>query len=159
MPKITPFLWFNKDAAQAARFYTSIFKHSKILSVSPMSVSFVLEGQHFHAFNGGPHFTFTPAISLFVDCKDQAEVDALWNKLVKGGKPSRCGWLTDKYGLSWQIIPKALGKAFGGSDRAGAARAREAMMGMIKIDVKAIEAAYRGTPAPKARPAKRRTRA
>ncbi len=157
MPKVTPFLWFNKEAGQAARFYTSIFKRSRILHESPMSVSFVLDGQHFHALNGGPHFKFTPAISLFVDCKDQAEVDALWGKLLKGGgKPSQCGWLTDKYGLSWQIIPKALGKAFGGSDRAGAARAREAMMWMVKIDVKAIEAAYRGTPAPKARQAKRR---
>ena len=124
-----------------------------------MSASFVIEGQRFHAFNGGPHYKLTPAISLFVDCKDQAEVDELWTKLLKGGgKPSRCGWLTDKYGLSWQITPKALGKAFGGSDRAGAARAHEAMMGMVKIDVKAIEAAYRGEPAPKNRKSKRSAR-
>jgi predicted 3-demethylubiquinone-9 3-methyltransferase (glyoxalase superfamily) len=159
MPKLTPFLWFNKEAGQAARFYTSIFKRSEILEVSPMSASFILEGQRFHAFNGGPQFRFNPAISMFVDCKDQAEVDAIWSKLLKGGKPGRCGWLTDKFGLSWQIIPKALAKAFGGSDRAGAARAREAMRGMVKLDVAALEAAYRGTPFPDARSAPARARA
>jgi predicted 3-demethylubiquinone-9 3-methyltransferase (glyoxalase superfamily) len=115
MQKITPFLWFDKEAEEAASFYVSIFKNSKVVSVgrygdagpgpkgTAMSVTFELEGQSFFALNGGPLYKFTPAISLFVSCETQGEVDALWEKLCEGGKPNRCGWLTDKYGLSWQI--------------------------------------------------------
>src|SRR5690348_755200 len=120
MEKITPFLWFDTKAEEAARFYVSIFKNSKIVSTSRlegagpaqtetvMSVTFQIEGREFVAFNGGPHFQFSPAISLFVNCENQAEVDELWAKLVEGGTPERCGWLKDKYGLSWQIIPNVL---------------------------------------------------
>ena len=145
MQKITPFLWFNDNAAQAAKFYVSIFKNSKITSASPMSVSFKLEGQDFIALNGGPHFKFNPAISLYVDCKTQREVDTLWRKLLAGGgKPSRCGWLEDKYGLSWQIIPAALPEALRDKDPKKAGRAMDAMMKMVKIDIKALKKAQRG---------------
>ena len=145
MQKITTFLWFDGQALEAAKFYTSIFKRSKILSSSPMSVIFQLEGQTYHALNGGPHYKFTPAISLFVSCKTQAEVDRLWKKLLSGGgKPSRCGWLTDKFGLSWQVIPTALGECLDGKDRAGAERAFQAMMKMVKLDIKALKKAYAG---------------
>ncbi|MGH9827135.1 MAG: VOC family protein, partial [Blastocatellia bacterium] len=122
MQKIVPFLWFDGKAEEAAKFYVSIFKNSKMGKVrrygeagpgpkgSAMSAEFQLEGQDFYALNGGPQFTFTPAISLFVNCETQEEVDELWEKLSAGGKPNRCGWLQDKFGLSWQIIPTALGK-------------------------------------------------
>jgi predicted 3-demethylubiquinone-9 3-methyltransferase (glyoxalase superfamily) len=109
-----------------------------------MSVTFELSGQPFMALNGGPAFKFSEALSLFVNCKDQREVDYFWRKLGEGGQPGRCGWLKDRWGLSWQIIPRALGECLGGSDRAGAARAMEAMLGMGKLDVKALKAAYRG---------------
>ncbi len=155
MQKITPFLWFNDRAEEAMNFYVSIFKNSTIGEVkrwgkggpapegTVMSASFVLDGQPFHALNGGPHYQFTPAISMFVSCDSQAEVDQLWDKLVEGGKPSRCGWLTDKFGLSWQIIPTALGKALSDPDGAKAGRAMQAMMQMVKIDIAALEAAQR----------------
>src|SRR5262249_6221141 len=129
MQKITPFLWFDKEAEEAANFYVSVFNNSKIVSVgrygdagpgpkgTAMSVTFELEGQRFFALNGGPRYTFTPAISLFVNCETQDEVDALWDKLCDGGKPNRCGWLTDKYGLSWQIIPSVLGNLLQSQDR------------------------------------------
>jgi len=153
MHKITPFLWFDGQAEEAMNFYVSIFKNSKIGKVSRwgeagpgpkgtvMSASFELDGQPFHALNGGPHYKFTPAISMFVSCETQAEVDELWDKLSAGGTPSRCGWLTDKFGLSWQIIPTALGAALGNPDPAKAARAMQAMMQMVKIDIAALERA------------------
>lgn len=153
--KITPFLWFDAQAKEAADFYTSIFKNPKVLDVGRrsgktrgsddpvMSVTFELEGQRFMALNGGPHFSFTPAISLFVDCDTQAEVDALWNKLTAdGGEASRCGWLKDKYGLSWQIIPKTLGRLLQDKDAAKAARVTQAMLKMSKIEIKELEQAY-----------------
>lgn len=148
MKKITPFLWFDDQAEQAMRFYVSVFKNSKVLSVSPgpngkaMSVTFELEGQAFMALNGGPQFKFTEAISLFVSCKTQDEVDELWAKLTAdGGEESRCGWLKDKYGLSWQIIPTALMEMLGDADPGKAGRAMEAMLKMNKIDIKALRAA------------------
>jgi predicted 3-demethylubiquinone-9 3-methyltransferase (glyoxalase superfamily) len=153
MHKITPFLWFDGQAEEAMNFYVSIFKNSKVGKVSRwgeggpgpkgtvMSASFELDGQPFHALNGGPHYKFTPAISMFVSCETQAEVDELWDKLCAGGAPNRCGWLTDKFGLSWQIIPTALGAALGNPDPAKAARAMQAMMQMVKIDIAALERA------------------
>lgn len=155
-PKITPFLWFDTQAGEAAKFYTSIFKNSKILTTnyypegcpapkgSVMSVSFELEGQKFIALNGGPHFQFTPAISLFVNCVDQKEVDYLWNKLLAGGQAQQCGWLTDKYGLCWQIIPTILGDLMQDEDQEKAGRVASAMMKMIKLDIKTLQAAYDG---------------
>jgi len=154
MQKITTFLWFNGQAEEAMHFYVSIFKNSKVLSVtrygdagpgpkgSVMSATFQLEGQTFYALNGGPQYTFTPAISLFVSCETQAEVDELWQKLLQGGRPNRCGWLQDKYGLSWQIIPSALGKMLGDKDPQKANRVMQAMLQMDKIDIKRLEDAY-----------------
>ena len=148
MKKITPFLWFDTRAEEAMNFYVSIFKNSKVLSVSPgpngraMSVSFELEGQEFMAFNAGPEFKFTEAISLFVDCKTQEEVDELWEKLSAGGEKSRCGWLKDKFGLSWQIIPSALGELMGDKDPEKSKRVMEAMLQMKKIDIKTLQQAY-----------------
>ncbi len=151
MQKITTFLWFDGQAEEAAKFYCSIFKRSKIVGAfgsdgkgHPLTVDFVLEGQRYHALNGGPLFKFTPAFSLFITCKDQKEVDYYWSRLLKGGKASRCGWLTDKFGLSWQVVPTALGECLGGKDKAGAARAMQAMMKMVKLDVKKLKAAYKG---------------
>ena len=143
--KINPCLWFNTEAEEAAKFYVSIFKNSKILSANPMMVTFQLEGQSFYALNGGPQFKFTPAISLFVDCENQAEVDQVWAKLIAGGgKEDQCGWLQDKYGLSWQIIPRALPRMLSDQDRTKADRALQAMLKMKKIDVATLEAAYAG---------------
>jgi predicted 3-demethylubiquinone-9 3-methyltransferase (glyoxalase superfamily) len=156
MQKIITYLWFNDKAEEAANFYVSLFKNSKINAVrrygdagpgpkgSAMSVEFELEGQHFIALNGGPHFTFTPAISLFVNCENQQEVDELWQKFTAGGKESRCGWLQDKYGLSWQIIPTALGKLLSDPDPAKSSRVMKAMLQMGKIDVKALQEAHGG---------------
>jgi len=153
MQKITPFLWFDGRAEEAMNFYVSIFKHSKVGKVrrwgeagpapkgTVMSASFELEGLQFHALNGGPAFKFTPAISLFVDCKTQEEVDELWEKLSAGGEPNRCGWLTDKFGISWQIIPSALGEALSHADPAKAKKAMEAMMQMTKIDIAELQRA------------------
>lgn len=149
MQKITPFLWFDGNAEAATNFYLSIFKNSKLLSVMPgpggkaMGTTFLIEGQEFHTLNGGPQYRFTPAISLFVNCETQEEVDELWDKLTSGGgKGGRCGWLTDKYGLSWQIIPSALGRLMGDQDRVKAGRAMQAMLKMDKIDIKGLEQAY-----------------
>lgn len=142
--RITPFLWFDGKALEAAKFYCRIFPHSKINSSSPMIVSFELDGQAFFALNGGPHYKFSPAISFLVSCKDQKEVDYYWGRLLKGGKPNRCGWLDDKFGLSWQIVPQALGECLNGKDKIGAQRAMDAMMQMVKLDVKKLKAAYRG---------------
>lgn len=154
MKKITPFLWFNNQAEEAMHFYVSIFKNSKAGTVtrygeagpgpkgSAMSVTFQLEGQEFMALNGGPHFSFTPAISLFVNCETQVEVDELWERLSAGGKKERCGWLTDKYGLSWQIIPSALGKLMQDKNPAKAQSVMKAMLQMDKIDIARLEQAY-----------------
>ena len=155
MQKITPFLWFDSQAEEAATFYTSLFKNSKITGISRygeagpgpkgavMMVNFELDGQRFMALNGGPLFKFTPAISLFVNCETQEEVDELWEKLSAGGEKSRCGWLTDKYGLSWQIIPTILGKLMGDPDRKKAGQVMKAMLQMDKLDIKRLEEAYR----------------
>jgi predicted 3-demethylubiquinone-9 3-methyltransferase (glyoxalase superfamily) len=147
MQKITTFLWFNGKAEEAADFYVSVFKNSKVLSTmgpkgQAMGVTFQLEGQEFMALNGGPQFTFTPAISLFVNCETQAEVDELWRKLTAGGgSEEQCGWLRDKYGLSWQIIPAILGRLLGDKDREKANRAMQAMLQMKKIDIAKLEQA------------------
>lgn len=155
MQKITPFLWFDSQAEEAAKFYTSIFKRSKMGGVrrygdagpgpkgSVMTVEFRLEGQDFIALNGGPVYQFTPAISLFVDCKTQAEVDDLWNKLSAGGEQVQCGWLRDKYGLSWQIIPSALGELLQDKDPGKSTRVMQAMMQMKKIDIDGLKRAAR----------------
>ena len=145
MQKIRTFLWYDDRAEEAANFYVSIFKNSRIESVSPMIVRFVLEGQEFMALNGGPMFSFTPAISLFVDCQNQHEVDELWAKLLEGGKESQCGWLTDKFGLSWQIVPKRLGELLSDDDDEKSERVMQAMLKMVKIDVAALEKAYAET--------------
>jgi predicted 3-demethylubiquinone-9 3-methyltransferase (glyoxalase superfamily) len=154
MQKITPFLWFDSRAEEAANFYVSIFKNSKITAVarygdagpgpkgSVMSVNFQLEGQDFIALNGGPQFKFTPAISLFVSCKTQREVDDLWERLSAGGEKSRCGWLQDKYGLSWQIVPTVLFKLLQDKDPKKAKSTMQAMLQMDKLDIKALEAAH-----------------
>ena len=156
MPKITPFLWFDGKAEEAMNFYVSIFKNSKVGRVTRygeagpgpkgavMSATFQLEGQEFMALNGGPQFTFTPAISFFVNCETQQEVDELWEKLSEGGKKDRCGWLKDKYGLSWQVIPSALGKMLGDKDAEKSKRVMEAMLQMHKIDIKRLQEAYQG---------------
>jgi len=142
MPKITPFLWYNANAAEAAKFYCSIFKNSKIIRKNGGSVTFRINGQELIAFSGGPLFKFTHAFSLFVHCKTQKEIDYYWAKLIKGGEKSRCGWLKDKYGLSWQIIPDILGEMLGSKDAAKADRAFQAMMKMDKIDIKSLKKAY-----------------
>jgi len=142
MNKITPFLWFDGRAEEAARFYTSIFNNSRIDSLSPMSATFHLDGQQFIALNGGPQFTFTEAISFFVDCPTQEEVDELWEKLTAGGEPGRCGWLKDKFGLSWQIIPSVLGDMLQDEDEEKSARVMQAMLQMGKIDIQRLRQAY-----------------
>ena len=156
MQKITPFLWFDSNAEDAINFYTSIFKNSKIGEIqrygdagpgpkgSVMTVRFQLEGQEFMALNGGPYFKFTPAISFFVDCETQQEVDELWEKLSAGGALMQCGWLTDKFGVSWQIIPKALGELLGDKDPQKSQRVLKAMMKMVKIDVEGLKRACEG---------------
>ena len=141
--KITTFLWFDNQALEAANFYCSVFNNSKVLNASPMVVTFELEGQKFMAINGGPTLKFTEAISLFVDCESQAEVDDFWTKLTaNGGAESMCGWLKDKYGLSWQIIPNALMKLMSDKDQTKSQRVVQAMLKMKKINVKALENAY-----------------
>ena len=147
MQKITTFLWFDYGKAEeAARFYVSVFKKgSKVNSAGAMGATFTLCGQRFISLNGGPKVKFNPAVSLYVDCKDQREVDTLWEKLLAGGgRPTRCGWLEDKYGLSWQIIPKALPALMGSKDPAKAKRVFDAMMQMVKIDVAGLKAAAKG---------------
>jgi predicted 3-demethylubiquinone-9 3-methyltransferase (glyoxalase superfamily) len=156
MPKITPFLWFDTQAEAAAKFYVSIFKNSKIVSTtrygdagpgpkgSVMTVAFKLDGQDFIALNGGPHFTFTEAVSFVVDCKTQEDVDEYWTKLSAGGSEGPCGWLKDKYGLSWQIVPSVLTELLGDPDREQARRVTEAMLKMKKIDNNGLKRAYAG---------------
>ncbi len=154
MPKITPFLWFDKQAEEAANFYVSIFKNSKIGAIrrygdagpgakgSVMTVGFQLDGQEFVALNGGPHFTFSPATSFVVNCETQAEVDEFWDKLGAGGQLQQCGWLTDKFGVTWQIVPTALLTMISEEDPKKVARVMQAMMKMIKLDIAALQAAY-----------------
>jgi len=154
MQKITPFLWFDGKAEEAMNFYVSIFKDSRVVRVTRcgdagpgpkgtvMSATFQLDGQEFFALNGGPQFTFSPAISFFVNCETQQEVDDLWEKLSEGGTKERCGWLKDKYGLSWQIIPSALGKMLHDKDAGNSKKVWEAMLQMDKIDIKTLKQAY-----------------
>ena len=154
MTNITPFLTFNDQAEEAVKFYVSIFKNSKILSMnrysegapmpagSVMSAAFVLDGREYMALNGGPHFNFTDGFSLFVSCETQAEVDDLWEKLSAGGEKGQCGWLKDKFGLSWQIIPTALGELLGAKDPRKAQNVMQAMLQMTKIDIATLRRAY-----------------
>jgi predicted 3-demethylubiquinone-9 3-methyltransferase (glyoxalase superfamily) len=151
MKKITPFLWFDTQAEEAMNLYTSIFKNSKVLGVSrgpdgkAQSVNFELEGQEFIGFNAVPEFKFNESVSFFVDCKDQAEVDELWNRLTAdGGEESQCGWLKDKFGLSWQIVPKALSQYLSDPDPVKAQRVMQAMLKMRKIIIADLEQAYAG---------------
>jgi len=149
MQKITPFLWFDGNAEEAMKFYISIFKNSKIVSLSQSGESgpvtggtFQLDGQEFFALNGGPQFTFSPAVSFFVNCETQQEVDELWEKLSAGGEKQRCGWLKDKYGLSWQIIPSVLGKMLKDKNAGNSTKVFEAMLRMDKLDIHTLEQAY-----------------
>jgi predicted 3-demethylubiquinone-9 3-methyltransferase (glyoxalase superfamily) len=154
MQKISPFLWFDDNAEEAVNFYVSVFDGAEIKDVSRypegspgpagevMSITFQLEGQEFLALNGGPHFTFSQAISFFVHCETQDEVDRLWEQLSEGGEQQQCGWLIDRFGLTWQIIPNKLGELLGGSDAEGAQRAMQAMLQMEKIDIKTLQDAY-----------------
>jgi predicted 3-demethylubiquinone-9 3-methyltransferase (glyoxalase superfamily) len=149
MPKITPFLWFDNNAEEAVNFYGSIFKNTKVLNVhrvegKVLTVTFEIEGQRFMALNGGPMFPFTEAFSIFVSCETQDEVDNYWNRLLEGGKPSRCGWLKDKFGLSWQIIPKALMDLMGDPDPKKSNAVFQAMMKMDKIVVADLQRAHEG---------------
>ena len=156
MQKIVTFLWFDNQAEEAAKFYVSLFKNSKMGAVTrygdagpgpkgtAMSVTFQLNGQDFYALNGGPLFKFTEAISLYINCETQEEVDDLWEKLSAGGSKSQCGWLKDRYGLSWQVIPTVLGKLLGDKDPAKAKRVMESMLKMTKIEIKKLEQAYEG---------------
>jgi predicted 3-demethylubiquinone-9 3-methyltransferase (glyoxalase superfamily) len=158
MQKITPFLWFDEQAEEAMNFYVAIFRNSKVLSVqrygaevaaasgrpkgSVMTVSFLLDGQEFVALNGGPVYQITPAISFVVNCETQAEVDEMWQKLTAGGEEVQCGWLTDRFGVSWQIVPTILGKLLGDPDPVKAGRVMQAMLQMKKIDIAALQRAY-----------------
>jgi len=150
MPTITPFLWFDTQAEEAMNFYASIFKRSKVISVNRvqgrvMSVNFELEGQRFMALNAGPQFKFTEAVSFFVACETQQEIDELWARLTAdGGAPSQCGWLKDKFGLSWQIVPNSLGRMLSDSDAGKSKRVMDAMLQMKKLDLKRLEQAYEG---------------
>ena len=160
MQKITPFLWFDNQAEEAVKFYTSIFKNSRIGKIarydeagekvsgrpkgSVMTVEFQIEGQEFVALNGGPHFKFNEAISFVVNCNTQAEVDRFWKKLSAGGKKVQCGWLQDKYGLSWQIVPTVLGELMSSKDAAKSQRVMEAMLKMVKLDVRKLKQAAKG---------------
>src|SRR6266581_4436293 len=160
MQKITPFLWFDDKAEEAVSFYTSIFKNSKIVKIARygdagaqvsgrpkgtvMTVAFQLEGQQFVALNGGPQFKFTEAISFVVNCETQEEVDYYWEKLSAGGKEVQCGWLKDKFGLSWQIVPTVLGELLSDKDAAKAQRVMQAMLKMVKLDIKKLKQAAKG---------------
>ena len=142
MQKIRPFLWFDDNAEAAARFYTSIFKNSKIENVSPIVTTFVLDGQPVMALNGGPQFKFTEAFSFFVNCDTQAEIDELWTKLSAGGEPGRCGWLKDKFGLSWQIVPSVLGDLMSDEDEKKSDAVMNALLKMNKLDIAGLKRAY-----------------
>jgi predicted 3-demethylubiquinone-9 3-methyltransferase (glyoxalase superfamily) len=156
MAKIHPFLWFDNQGEAAMDFYVSIFPNSKVLSVqrygpggpgpegSVMTADFELDGQRITALNGGPVYQLSPAFSFVIDCADQKEVDHYWDRLIEGGQASQCGWLTDRFGFSWQVVPKQLFETIGGPDAAGRQRAMAAMMQMVKLDVARLEAAYAG---------------
>jgi predicted 3-demethylubiquinone-9 3-methyltransferase (glyoxalase superfamily) len=156
MKKITPCLWFDGKAEEAMNFYASVFKNFERLGISHygqagpgekgsvLSVTFRIENQDFMALNGGPHYTFTPAISLLVTCETQDEIDAYWEKLSVGGKPLKCGWITDKYGVTWQIVPAILGALLQDKDAAKSRRAMVAMLKMVKLDIAALERAHAG---------------
>jgi predicted 3-demethylubiquinone-9 3-methyltransferase (glyoxalase superfamily) len=150
MTSITPFLWFDNKVPQAVAFYKSVFPNAKVEVVNDFMATFELEGQRFHALNGGPKFSFNEAVSFFVSVETQEQVDYFWNRLTAdGGEEGRCGWLKDKFGLSWQVVPAALGGFLGHSDRVKADRAMQAMMKMRKIIVADLEAAFAGqAPAP-----------
>ena len=158
MQKITPFLWFNDNAEEAVNFYVSVFPHSKIVKVARygdagpgpkgqvMTMAFELDGQHFTALNGGPQFPFTEAISLVVNVENQKELDDIWNKLLQGGgKPVQCGWLKDKYGLSWQVVPTVLGELVADKDAEKAKRVMQAMLKMVKLDINELKQAAEQT--------------
>jgi len=154
MQKITPSLWFDDQAEEAMDFYVSVFKNSRVASIirygeagpgaagTVMTANFVLDGQEFVALNGGPQFTFSPAISFVVNCTTQAEVDELWEKLSAGGKEVQCGWLVDRYGLSWQIVPTALVEMLNDPDPVKANRVMQAMLQMVKLDIAGLRRAY-----------------
>jgi len=149
--KISTCLWFSNNAEEAVKFYTSVFRNSKITTILPgpdgkaIAVNFVLDGTEFQALNGNPNFDFTESTSLSVNCKTQAEVDELWNVLTaKGGEESMCGWLKDKYGLSWQIVPEGIYELYSSPDREAANRAMQAMMKMRKLDIAKLKAAFDG---------------
>lgn len=160
MPKVTPFLWYDSQAEEAANFYTSIFPNSKVLEISRysdvgpgpsgsvMTVRFMLDGEEFLALNGGPHFTFNESISFVISCSSQDEVDHFWERLTEGGEESQCGWLKDRYGLSWQVVPDRLPQALQDPDPERARRAMQAMLSMRKLDIGAIERAARGEDEP-----------
>jgi predicted 3-demethylubiquinone-9 3-methyltransferase (glyoxalase superfamily) len=149
MQKITPFLWFDGRAGEAARFYASIFKRSKIESITPMSAIFHLDGVKFHALNGGPQFKFNEAISFFISCDTQKEIDYFWERLSAGGAKSRCGWLKDKFGVSWQVVPPILGDLLNDPDAQKSQRVMQAMLKMRKLDIKKLKQAYQGNGKPK----------
>ena len=150
MPTVTPFLWFDNQAEDAMNFYASIFPRSRVITVNrvqgkAMSVEFELEGQRFMALNAGPHYRFNEAVSFFVGCETQQEVDTFWEKLTAdGGEPGRCGWLKDKFGLSWQIIPNALGRLMNSGDPVRSNRVMDAMLQMSKLDVQRLQQAFYG---------------
>src|ERR1035437_1668094 len=157
MQKITPFLWFDNNAEEAMNFYVSVFKNAKVTNIARygdagpgpkgtvMSGIFEVDGQEFYSLNGGPRFTFTPAISLFVNCETQKEIDELWEKLSEGGKKDQCGWLIDKFGLSWQIVPSVLSKLIHAPDPVKSNRVMKAMLKMTKLDIKILQQTYDGS--------------
>jgi len=151
MQKITPYLWFDGQAEEATAHYVSIFKNAQVVDVVRMgpdgpaiTVTFEIDGQRFVALNGGPQFTFTEAVSLYIGCADQAEVDELWERLSEGGEKGQCGWLKDRFGLSWQVVPDALGELMSDPDPQKAGRVGQAMMAMTKIDIQGLRDAYDG---------------
>ena len=156
MQKITPFLWFDGNAEEAVNLYTSIFKNSKIEAITRygaggpgpegtvMTATFLLDGQKFMALNGGPHYTFSPAISFVINCQTQEEVDWFWEKLTEGGEAVQCGWLKDRFGISWQVVPTIMGELMTDKDAQKAQRVLEVMLQMIKIDIATLKRAYEG---------------
>lgn len=145
MPNVTPFLWFNADLQEVTAFYARIFPDLRVEFLSPMNARFAIGNQEFMALNGGPQFKFNEAFSIFINCETQDEVDRLWTALIRdGGAEGRCGWLKDKFGLSWQVVPSVLGRYLGDADRAKADRVLQAMLKMNKLDISTLDAAYRG---------------
>ena len=145
MQKITPFLWFDGQIEEAVQFYASVFRNARVVSMNPMSARFEIEGQEFMALNGGPGFKFNQAVSFFINCETQQEVDYYWERLTAdGGMEQPCGWVKDRFGLSWQVIPNALGRYLSDQDRVKAQRVTQAMLQMKKIDIAALDRAYGG---------------